>query len=60
MFDRDTARSITAIGPPEECAEQLRTLVAEGVTHVALRIASWRQREQLDLVLEKVLPMLAR
>ena len=59
MFDRDAARSITAVGTPGECAEQLRTLVAEGVTHIALRVASWRQREQLDLVLEKVLPMLS-
>jgi alkanesulfonate monooxygenase SsuD/methylene tetrahydromethanopterin reductase-like flavin-dependent oxidoreductase (luciferase family) len=58
MFDRTAARSITAIGTPEECVEQLRALSAEGVTHIALRLASWRQREQLDLVLEKVLPAL--
>ncbi len=59
MFDRDAARSICAVGPPEACAEQLVALAAEGVTHIALRMASWRQREQLELALDKVLPAFA-
>jgi len=59
MFDRTGAAAITAAGPVEECVEQLRAVQAEGVTHLALRIASWRQREQLELVIDKVLPALA-
>ena len=59
MFDRDAARSICAVGTPEACADQLVALAAEGVTHIALRMASWSQHEQLELLLEKVLPRLA-
>jgi len=36
--------------------DQLRAVRDEGVTHIALRLASWRQREQLDLLTGKVLP----
>ena len=50
---------MTAVGSPEQCAEQLRAVIEEGATHVALRLASWRQREQLDLLIGKVLPALA-
>ena len=56
MFGREGAQAMTATGTPEECAEQLRTVCDEGVTHVALRLASWRQRDQLDLLINKVLP----
>ena len=59
MFDREGAASITAYGTPEQCAEQLRAVIGEGVTHLALRVAAWRQREQLDLLIDKVLPLLA-
>lgn len=58
MFDREGAAAMTAFGPPEECAEQLRTVIGEGVTHLALRIASWRQQEQFELLTSKVLPAL--
>ena len=47
---------MTATGTVEECADQLRALRDEGVNHVALRLASWRQHEQLDLLIGKVLP----
>jgi alkanesulfonate monooxygenase SsuD/methylene tetrahydromethanopterin reductase-like flavin-dependent oxidoreductase (luciferase family) len=44
------------VGTAEECVEQLRAVRDEGATHIALRLASWRQQEQLDLLVEKVLP----
>ena len=59
FFDREGAAAMTAVGSPEQCAQQLRAVIEEGATHVALRLASWRQREQLDLLIGKVLPALA-
>jgi alkanesulfonate monooxygenase SsuD/methylene tetrahydromethanopterin reductase-like flavin-dependent oxidoreductase (luciferase family) len=56
VFSRDGAQAMTATGTVEECAEQLRAVRDEGATHIALRLASWRQREQLDLLIDKVLP----
>jgi alkanesulfonate monooxygenase SsuD/methylene tetrahydromethanopterin reductase-like flavin-dependent oxidoreductase (luciferase family) len=58
MFDRDGAAAMTAVGSPEQCVEHLRGVIAEGTTHLALRVASWHQREQLDLLIDKVLPAL--
>jgi alkanesulfonate monooxygenase SsuD/methylene tetrahydromethanopterin reductase-like flavin-dependent oxidoreductase (luciferase family) len=58
MFDRDAAAAMTAVGSPEQCANQLREVIAEGATHVALRMASWSQRQQLELLTDKVLPLL--
>lgn len=57
-FDREAAAAMTAHGSPEQCAEQLHAVLEEGATHVSLRLASWAQREQLDLVVEKILPQL--
>jgi len=59
MFDREGAASITAVGSPEECVEQLQEVLAEGVTHLAVRLASWDQQRQFDLLVDKVLPALA-
>ena len=59
MFDRDSAAAMTAAGSPEQCVEQLRAVIDEGATHLALRMASWSQREQLELVIDKVLPALS-
>jgi alkanesulfonate monooxygenase SsuD/methylene tetrahydromethanopterin reductase-like flavin-dependent oxidoreductase (luciferase family) len=56
VFDRDAALAMAAVGTAEECVEQLRAVRDEGATHIALRLASWRQQEQLDLLVEKVLP----
>jgi alkanesulfonate monooxygenase SsuD/methylene tetrahydromethanopterin reductase-like flavin-dependent oxidoreductase (luciferase family) len=56
MFGRETAAAMTAVGSPDECVEQLRAVRDEGVTHIGLRLASWRPAEQLDLLVEKVLP----
>lgn len=56
MFGRETAEAMTAVGSVDECVDQLRAVRDEGATHIALRLASWRQAEQLDLLVEKVLP----
>lgn len=58
MFDRTGAEAMTAVGSPEQCVEQLQQVVSEGANHLALRLASWNQREQLDLLIDKVLPAL--
>jgi alkanesulfonate monooxygenase SsuD/methylene tetrahydromethanopterin reductase-like flavin-dependent oxidoreductase (luciferase family) len=56
MFDEQSAPSVTAVGPPEACIEQLRSVLAEGATHLTLRVSSWDQRRQLDVVIDEVLP----
>ena len=59
MFDRDGAAAMTAVGSPEQCAQQLRAVIDEGATHVGLRLASWNQQGQFDLLVDKVLPAMA-
>ena len=59
MFDRDGAAAMTAVGSPEQCAQQLRAVIDEGATHVGLRLASWNQQGQFDLLIDKVLPAMA-
>jgi alkanesulfonate monooxygenase SsuD/methylene tetrahydromethanopterin reductase-like flavin-dependent oxidoreductase (luciferase family) len=56
VFGRETASAMAAVGTVDECIEQLCEVRDEGATHIALRIASWNQREQLDLLIDKVLP----
>jgi alkanesulfonate monooxygenase SsuD/methylene tetrahydromethanopterin reductase-like flavin-dependent oxidoreductase (luciferase family) len=46
----------TIAGPPKHCAEQLRAYSAAGLGHMALRLASWKQREQLARFLAEVAP----
>lgn len=58
FFSREAAASITTVGPPECCIEDLLDLRQQGVTHIGLRLSSWRQREQFDLVVNEVLPQL--
>lgn len=57
VIGEQAAAAMTAAGTVEECVEQLREVRDEGATHISLRLASWHQREQLDLLLSKVLPM---
>ena len=59
MFDRDGAAAMTAVGSPEQCAQQLRAVIDEGATHVGLRLASWNQQGQFDLLIDKVLPAMS-
>jgi alkanesulfonate monooxygenase SsuD/methylene tetrahydromethanopterin reductase-like flavin-dependent oxidoreductase (luciferase family) len=48
----------TVAGGPRECVEQLRAYFAAGLGHMALRLASWSQRAQLDRFLAEVAPAL--
>ena len=48
----------TIAGGPKECAEQLGAYSAAGLGHMALRLASWRQRDQLARFLGEVAPAL--
>jgi alkanesulfonate monooxygenase SsuD/methylene tetrahydromethanopterin reductase-like flavin-dependent oxidoreductase (luciferase family) len=55
MFDESAAEALTAAGPPERCISDLQDLIDQGATHIALRLPSWDQRGQFDMVLEQVL-----
>jgi alkanesulfonate monooxygenase SsuD/methylene tetrahydromethanopterin reductase-like flavin-dependent oxidoreductase (luciferase family) len=48
----------TIAGPPKECVAQLRAYYDAGLGHMALRLASWKQRVQLDRFLAEVAPAL--
>src|SRR5437660_1589975 len=48
----------TVAGGPKECAQQLRAYFAAGLGHMALRLASWSQRGQLERFLGEVAPAL--
>jgi alkanesulfonate monooxygenase SsuD/methylene tetrahydromethanopterin reductase-like flavin-dependent oxidoreductase (luciferase family) len=50
----------TIAGSPARCAEELRHYIAAGVGHLALRLASWNQRAQLERFVGEVAPALAR
>ena len=50
----------TIAGSPARCAEELRQYFAAGVGHMALRLASWDQRGQLERFLAEVAPALTR
>jgi alkanesulfonate monooxygenase SsuD/methylene tetrahydromethanopterin reductase-like flavin-dependent oxidoreductase (luciferase family) len=55
MFDDAGAEAMTVAGPPDRCAEEIRSLVDQGVTHLAFRLPSWDQRGKFDSAVEKVL-----
>lgn len=46
----------TAVGTPEQVVQKLKTYEAVGVTEVTLRITSWNQRQQLQRLIDEVLP----
>src|SRR5207253_9690290 len=48
----------TVAGGPKECAQQLCAYFAAGLGHMALRLASWSQRGQLERFLGEVAPAL--
>jgi alkanesulfonate monooxygenase SsuD/methylene tetrahydromethanopterin reductase-like flavin-dependent oxidoreductase (luciferase family) len=56
MFSRDMVASMCAVGEPGDCVQQLLDVRAEGANHITLRLASWEQQRQLDLLVDKVLP----
>lgn len=55
-FSRPFVEAWTAAGTPEQCIEQLRAYFDAGVEEIALRLASWNQREQLERFLREVAP----
>jgi alkanesulfonate monooxygenase SsuD/methylene tetrahydromethanopterin reductase-like flavin-dependent oxidoreductase (luciferase family) len=48
----------TIAGSPKQCVEQLWAYFAAGLDHMALRLASWSQRAQLERFLAEVAPAL--
>jgi alkanesulfonate monooxygenase SsuD/methylene tetrahydromethanopterin reductase-like flavin-dependent oxidoreductase (luciferase family) len=50
----------TAAGSPARCIEDLRAYFDAGLGHVAVRLASWDQRGQLERFLAEVAPALYR
>jgi alkanesulfonate monooxygenase SsuD/methylene tetrahydromethanopterin reductase-like flavin-dependent oxidoreductase (luciferase family) len=58
VFSPPMVEAWTAAGTPEQCADHLRGLFAEGPKSVTLRITSWRQADQFDRLADEVLPRL--
>lgn len=56
VFTDELVASWTAAGTPEQCADDIRALMAAGAKHVTLRITSWDQRGQFRRLVEEVLP----
>ena len=56
-FTRERTRAWTACGPPEACAEKLRSFKDSAVKRIALRITSNQQLDQFKRVVEEVLPL---
>lgn len=48
--------NMTVAGTVDECVDQLARLSSEGIDHIALRITSFDQQEQLKVLLGEVLP----
>jgi alkanesulfonate monooxygenase SsuD/methylene tetrahydromethanopterin reductase-like flavin-dependent oxidoreductase (luciferase family) len=55
MIDDAAASAMTIAGPPERCADEIRSLVDQGATHIAFRLPSWDQRGKFDAAVEQVL-----
>lgn len=56
VFSREDARHWTATGTPEQVADDLERLYADGATEVTLRITSWDWRRQLKILVDEVVP----
>ncbi len=55
-FSPEFVEKWTVAGSPRECVAQLRAYFDAGVDHMALRLASWDQRGQLERFLAEVAP----
>ncbi|HEX3245875.1 MAG TPA: LLM class flavin-dependent oxidoreductase [Chloroflexota bacterium] len=55
-FSRGALDRISAIGPDEACAQRIQQLMQAGVTTFAIRFMSYRQPEQLERLVQEVLP----
>lgn len=58
FIDEWMTKWVTA-GPPEACAERIRSYFDAGVTTMILRFTSWDQRGQLRRCINEVLPRLS-
>lgn len=56
-FTSEMVAAWTAAGTPDECADHLCALVADGMRHITLRATSWDQRGQYKRLVEEVLPL---
>ena len=59
-FDQDTLDRWLIAGPAEHCAERLLRYVDAGATSFQLVFASYDQRAQIDVLAERVLPLVRR
>jgi alkanesulfonate monooxygenase SsuD/methylene tetrahydromethanopterin reductase-like flavin-dependent oxidoreductase (luciferase family) len=57
VFSEPMVRAWTAMGSPEECAEQIRDVLAAGAKDITLRICAWDQAGQYRRMVEEVLPL---
>lgn len=55
-FSPAFVEGFTTAGSPERCIEELKAYFDAGLDHIALRMASWDQREQLRRFLDQVAP----
>jgi alkanesulfonate monooxygenase SsuD/methylene tetrahydromethanopterin reductase-like flavin-dependent oxidoreductase (luciferase family) len=58
-YSEEWVRGWTALGSVEQIVAKLKEYEAIGFDEVTLRITSWNQREQLDRIIEQVLPHFA-
>jgi alkanesulfonate monooxygenase SsuD/methylene tetrahydromethanopterin reductase-like flavin-dependent oxidoreductase (luciferase family) len=59
VFSESAVEAWTASGTPEQCAEQLAALYNDGTKNITLRITSWDQKDQLQRVINDVLPLVS-
>lgn len=59
VFSESAVEAWTASGTPEQCAEQLTQLFNDGTKNITLRITSWDQKDQLQRVVNDVLPLIS-
>jgi alkanesulfonate monooxygenase SsuD/methylene tetrahydromethanopterin reductase-like flavin-dependent oxidoreductase (luciferase family) len=56
VFAPQMVEAWTAAGTPDQCAADLRSLIADGAKAITLRITSWDQRAQFERLVREVLP----
>ena len=59
-YTRARIEAWTALGSPEECAENLRRFRGTGMQRITLRLTAWDQAGQLERVIREVLPRVNR
>ncbi|HUA32426.1 MAG TPA: LLM class flavin-dependent oxidoreductase [Candidatus Binataceae bacterium] len=56
VFGPQMVEAWTAAGTPDDCAADLRALIASGAKAITLRITGWDQRGQYERLVREVLP----